>query len=90
MAICSEWIDRGYKDTCLDKILAFEFPPSEAPKFLGYEPFHRSHKSNLLRKDPEYYGKHFLGVPQDIPYLWPREIGVIGTKHYVYLPGVPK
>jgi|TARA_R110000751_G_scaffold31335_8_gene79912 hypothetical protein len=27
------------------------------PPWWGYEPLHSSHRANLLRKDPEYYGK---------------------------------
>lgn len=87
--ICQEWVRRGYKDTCLDKIsrlVVTEFPTGpEAsdyaygvrvrllpkPTWLGDEAFHRSHQSNLLRKDPEYYGKFGWDVPPDLPYVWP-------------------
>lgn len=37
--------------------------------------FHRSHRSNLLRKDPDHYGPIFLpdepSLRDDVPYVWP-------------------
>lgn len=41
------------------------------PAFIGDEEFHRSHQSNLVRKQPEFYGPLFPGVPDDLPYIWP-------------------
>ena len=75
-AICTEWKLRGYKDTCLEKseALVVGIPPSEwmAPYWLGDFELHRSHRSNLLRKDPNHYGKLFeAGLPADMPYVWP-------------------
>jgi hypothetical protein len=32
---------------------------------------HRSHRSALIRKDPDRYGLLFPGVPDDLPYVWP-------------------
>ena len=43
-----------------------------APPWLGDEEFHRSHRSNLLRKDPEWYGQFGWDVPDDLPYVWPE------------------
>jgi hypothetical protein len=42
----------------------------ELPPWLGDPDFHRSHRSALLRKDPEYYGPLF-DEPPDLPYVWP-------------------
>lgn len=43
------------------------------PLWVGDINFHRSHRSNLLRKDPEHYGSMGWGeVPDLMPYLWPR------------------
>jgi len=72
ISITNEWISRGYKDTCLDKIAKFSngrdiiFPP-----WFGNEEFHRSHQSNLIRKLPEHYQIYFPDVPNDLPYIWP-------------------
>jgi hypothetical protein len=42
----------------------------ELPVWLGWEEFHLSHRSALLRKDPEHYGPFFGDLPS-IPYVWP-------------------
>ena len=41
------------------------------PDWFGDEQFHLSHQSNLLRKDYEHYSQFFMGIPDDIPYVWP-------------------
>ncbi|MFI1952541.1 MSMEG_6728 family protein [Streptomyces xinghaiensis] len=43
----------------------------ELPPWLGDPAFHLSHRSALVRKDPERYGPLFPGVPDDLPYVWP-------------------
>ena len=43
----------------------------DLPSWLGDEDFHLSHRSNLLRKDPEWYGHFWEGDPDDLPYVWP-------------------
>lgn len=43
-----------------------------APDWFGNEEFHRSHQSNLIRKDPEFYRPKFpLDVPDNLEYVWP-------------------
>lgn len=75
MCVCNEWTSRGYKDTCRDKILALgqKIPDltSRRPSWLGWPSFHRSHQSNLLRKDPVHYSNYFKDVPDDLDYVWP-------------------
>lgn len=41
------------------------------PKWLGREDFHASHRSNLLRKFPEWYKKFNWKEPDNLPYVWP-------------------
>lgn len=41
------------------------------PWWLGDERFHRSHQSNLLRKDPIYYGQFGWDVSPNLAYFWP-------------------
>ena len=41
------------------------------PRWLGDARLHRSHRSALLRKDPDWYGRHFDDVPDDLDYVWP-------------------
>ena len=72
MTVCVEWRRRGYADT----LLPF-FAPLPAdhdlrePPWLGDPAFHASHRSNLLRKDPTWYGRFGWEEPPDLPYVWP-------------------
>lgn len=72
IAICEEWVKRGYKDSLLPKFkgehkrFGYVFPI-----WLGKEIFHASHRSNLLRKDPIWYGKFGWLEPNNLPYIWP-------------------
>jgi len=71
--ICMAWKDRGYKDTCLDKIKA-HFNPSESlemPVWLGNDKLHLSHKSMLIQKKPEFYSQLWPDVPVNLEYIWP-------------------
>jgi len=76
--VCDEWIQRGYKDTLrtwfMDKMVEGEqlrYNTVNCPRWLGDVNFHRSHQSNLLRKDHEYYFRFFPDVPDNLPYIWP-------------------
>lgn len=90
IAMCMEWRDRGFKDSCLEKFenvlkdIAANCTKSEEsnyvwvtdrleqiPSWLGNEYFHRSHKSNLLRKDPVFYSRYGWDVPDNLDYIWP-------------------
>ncbi|MFC7840177.1 MSMEG_6728 family protein [Streptomyces sp. NPDC001046] len=86
LEICRVWRDRGHQDTCAatmvaDLAAARPHAPirdqqelaaeGELPPWLGDGPFHRSHRSALVRKDPEAYADLFPGVPDDLPYVWP-------------------
>jgi hypothetical protein len=73
-AICDEWDRRGYPDTVREKLVAHlreQDAPVPVPPWLGDEEFHASHRSNLLRKDPEWYGRFGWTEPPDLPYYWP-------------------
>ena len=75
--ICGEWLNRGFKDTCLAKITALENKTKKTfcPLWLGVPEFHASHRSNLLRKDFGWYGKlGWLETPSSI-YWWPTKSG---------------
>lgn len=72
VAVCEEWLRRGYQDTCLDKISAFSSAEEpRMPEWLGQADFHLSHQSNLVRKKPEHYRTYFPLVDPDLPYVWP-------------------
>jgi hypothetical protein len=73
MAICDEWIARGYRDNCLVKLKEERklFKDTGLPEWFGDPEFHRAHQSNLVRKLRSHYGPMFPGVPDDLPYIWP-------------------
>ena len=72
LAICAEWVRRGYRDSCAEKIRDLADPDENWPGWWGDEAVHRSHRSNLRRKDEAHYGKLWPDVPPDLPYVWPR------------------
>jgi len=75
--VCKEWKRRGYRDTVQGKIVALvKIHPRilydvRLPSWIGDVTFHRSHQSNLLRKDNVHYAKHFKHVRDNLPYVWP-------------------
>lgn len=69
-----EWKNRGYRNTmCIMKTSEIIIP-----YWLGNEDFHAAHRSNLLRKNAEYYGRYGWKERNDLPYIWPktRMVGV--------------
>jgi hypothetical protein len=71
LAICLEWISRGYKDTCYDKIKAFYVStPVINPIWLGGI-IHKVHRSVLLLKDEAFYSQYgWSELPKAQDY-WP-------------------
>jgi hypothetical protein len=76
-AMCVEWRNRGFKDTLLEyfsKRVDPNFKESSFPPWFGNRKFHMSHKSNLLRKDKQFYSKYKWNVPDNLDYVWPVSI----------------
>lgn len=74
LCACREWSGRGYVDNLAPR-LEEAMPllePTGSPDWLGDDRFHSSHRSNLLRKDPLYYGRFGWSEPPDLPYFWPE------------------
>ncbi len=85
LTCCDVWTETGNGDTCAATIaidlkpLGIEQIRTQAelaaagalPPWLGDADIHRGHQSTLLRKDPDWYGPQFPGVPDDLPYVWP-------------------
>ena len=67
-----EWRYRGYINNILGP--SYETEKQEAPWWLGYEPFHLSHRSNLLRKFPTHYRQFWPEDLDTLQYLWPTQI----------------
>jgi len=63
-----EWVKRGYKNTMQFEEL--DYKRITLPNWFGNKELHRSHRSNLLRKDYEYYSQYF-DEPADLEYYWP-------------------
>lgn len=78
LAICDEWILRGYKDTCREKILKYQKLAPNGFKgmpvnWLGNENFHSSHRAALLFKNPEYYSQFGWKENPIKKYWWPTK-----------------
>ena len=65
--IIEEWISRGYRNSM--KIIVPNIAPI-SPSWLGNPDFHASHRSNLLRKDPEHYAQFGWTESDNLPYVW--------------------
>lgn len=50
----------------------FELLDQNTPDWLGNKNFHDSHKSNLLRKDFEFYSGYNWDISSDLEYVWPN------------------
>ena len=74
IVMCNEWIKRGYKDTLRTKLLKEANKRLNEkfvlPKWFGNTKFHTAMKSNLLRKDKQYYSKFGWKVRNNLPYIW--------------------
>lgn len=73
LAICEEWIHRGFNDSCHAKISLFykKFSDTGMPDWWNDDRVHDSHKSNLMRKFPLHYDQFDWEVSDDLPYYWP-------------------
>lgn len=87
MVIIEEWIRRGYKDNCADRIQevydrgvreGIIISTPRVPPWLGLKKFHSAHRANLLRKDWIWYHKfHWKekAASVDDGYWWPTHHG---------------
>ena len=86
LAMAQVWQERGFADSTASQIGEFApevegVPQQELaaagllPSWLGEEELHRSHRSNLIAKDPGFYRERFAdrfgAEPDDLPYVWP-------------------
>lgn len=93
IAICDEWISRGYKDFQKTKFQSYQsgLENTGDPAWLGDYDFHLSHRSNLLRKGKErfeekgkrdildHYRNFWPDTPDNFPYIWPNKVA--GNSH---------
>lgn len=88
LAVCREWARRGRADSVRGTLCEewrrwsgrrrvrsqSELARAGAlPPWIGRENLHRSHRSALVRKDPDHYAHRFPDAPDDLPYHWPAE-----------------
>lgn len=74
-----EWTSRGHNSTmahlvsyAIDEVKArIERHDCRIPPWFNTLDFHASHRSNLLRKDPFWYGQFGWNEPDNLPYVWP-------------------
>jgi hypothetical protein len=86
LVMCDVWVERGFGDTCAATIAAdlaafgispirLELALREAdlmpPWVVDGDPVLESHRSALVRKDPELYGPMFPQADPEVPYVWP-------------------
>ena len=84
--MCAVWCATGRADTCATtltvdlaaaggaRIIRTQQELAAAgdlPPWLGDEALHLSHRSALVRKDPDVYRPLFGDIPDDLPYVWP-------------------
>ncbi|KQT91022.1 cytoplasmic protein [Marmoricola sp. Leaf446] len=107
LTCCEVWVEAGRADTVAETLRAelaaggvarvrtqAELEGAgEVPWWWGHESVHRSHRSALLRKDPEHYGPMFPDVAADLAYVWPgpepREI-TEGEASARFVPSPPR
>lgn len=71
IVICTEWQQRGFKDTVLDTLFDLILPSTEKmPPWLSDYRLSSSHRASLLRKEPEWY-KQFGWTDFWYGYFWP-------------------
>lgn len=85
LVMCDVWVERGFDDTCagtiVDDLATFgitQIRTEEAlreagalPAWIDDERVLESHRSALVRKDPERYGPMFPDAAPALPYVWP-------------------
>jgi Pyrimidine dimer DNA glycosylase len=65
-----EWKRRGFRNSMrLPRKVSLS--PHQIPPWIGGRKFHASHRSNLLRKDPQHYARFKWKVGTDLPRYWP-------------------
>jgi hypothetical protein len=71
LAVCDEWIFRGYADSLRAKFAALADCSAPLPSWMGDRNFHASHRSKLLEKLPSWYEQWEWPEAPGLPYVWP-------------------
>lgn len=70
LAVCAEWVRRGYRDRVAAKLRRFGRPGGPLPRWWG-GPLHTTHRAALLAKAPEHYAQFGWDETPKIDYYWP-------------------
>lgn len=88
MCICKAWTERNYRDNVFEKVKMIyksangfdvhhkPISPSHNIKFpiwLDKEQMFAGYRSNLLRKNYDFYKQYGWTEPLDLPYYWPTK-----------------
>lgn len=73
--MCQQWRDRGFNDSLLpffaDIMCKVSRKQCTHPEWMMDDGLFASHRSNLLRKDANYYGQFGWKEDDSLPYIWP-------------------
>jgi hypothetical protein len=74
LIVSNEWYLRGYKDNMTHRFLSELCKEGNLlvnkPFWLGNKKFHSAMRSNLLRKNKEWYSQFGWKEPDNLPYIW--------------------
>lgn len=73
LAMCDEWLARGYSDSLRPKFAALADPSAPVPAWVGDDRVHVSHRSKLLEKLPSWYTQWNWTEEPGLPYFWPSK-----------------
>ena len=62
------WVARGYNNNMKKEVIEGDIV---YPHWLGDDTFHSAHRSNLLRKDKEFYSQYLWTESDNMEYYWP-------------------
>lgn len=68
-----EWLFRGFTNAI--NVPKYDTDSQPHPKWWGFEAFHKSHRSNLIRKCRDHYAKYWPDEIPNLPYFWPTKEG---------------
>jgi hypothetical protein len=94
-AIIQEWVARGFQNEAQKVVVENgmikvwmtkrgrprTISNVQMPPWLGKKAFHKSHRSNLLRKLPQWYKQFGWKEDDTLPYVWPIEDKQVKTSH---------
>lgn len=90
LACCHVWrIERGFDCNLYGEFQQYSEGSWIKPGWLGDKDFHRSHRSRLMEKKPDFY--YWPKNPENMPYLWPVNKSNLSMRHdYSYDLSVSK